>query len=97
MAARSQSGKPPRRKRPAKKAEGMSKEEREDLELAEEILRAGREDAAELAAAFTKILRQLGFKGKPMGAKKLREQLIKRGFDPNSNEFSRGIIEMREE
>ena len=34
---------------------------------------------------------------KPLGAKKLREMLLKKGFDPNSNEFSQGIIAMREE
>jgi hypothetical protein len=34
---------------------------------------------------------------KPMGAKKLRELMIAEGLDPTSNEFSRGIIEMREE
>jgi hypothetical protein len=97
MAARSNGKKQPRGKRPPRKTEPMSEEEREDLELAEEILRAGREDQPLMAAAFKKILKQLGIKGKPIGAKKLREQMIKRGFDPNSNEFSQGIIDMREE
>lgn len=97
MVTRSQSGKPPRRKRPAKKAERMSKEEREDLELAEEILRQGREDGPILAAGFKKVLKLIGFKGKPIGAKKLKERMLAEGFDPESNEFSRGIIEMREE
>jgi hypothetical protein len=94
-------GKPPahhrRSKRPAKQSEPMSEAEREDLELAEEILRQGRKDQPILAAGFRKFLKQLGIKGKPIGAKKLREMALKEGLDPNDNQFSRGIIEMREE
>jgi hypothetical protein len=71
--------------------------EREDLALAEEILRVGREEQADLAAGFAKFLKQLGIKGKPIGAKKLRERMLQEGFDPDSNEFSQGIIAMREE
>jgi hypothetical protein len=97
MATRSNPKKQPRRKRPTKPAEPMSEAEREDLELAEEILRVGREDQPILAAGFKKLLKQLGIKGKPIGAKKLKERMLAEGFDPESNEFSRGIIEMREE
>jgi hypothetical protein len=75
----------------------MPDAEREDLELAEEILRVGREDQAVFAAGFKKVLKQLGIKEKPIGAKKLRERMIKEGFDPESTEFSQGIIDMREE
>jgi hypothetical protein len=75
----------------------LTKAEREDLELAEEILRVGREDQAAFAAGFKKFLKQLGIKGKPIGAKKLREMAIKEGLNPKDNQFSRGIIEMREE
>jgi hypothetical protein len=48
---------------------------------------------------FRKYLRQRGIRlpSRPIGAKKLRERLLKKGFNPESNEFSRGIIEMREE
>ena len=77
MAPRSKSGKPPRRKRPAMTAERMSKEEREDLELAEEILRQGRKDQPILAAGFKKLLKQIGFKGKPIGAEELQDDLNK--------------------
>jgi hypothetical protein len=97
MAPRSNSRKPPRCKKPAKKAERMSKEEREDLELAEEILRQGRKDQPILAAGFKKVLKLIGFKGKPIGAEELQKRMIAEGFDPVSTEFSRGIIEMREE
>ena len=97
MATRSKSKKQRRGKRPPKQSEPMSDAEREDLELAEEILRQGRKDQPILAAGFKKFLKQLGIKGKPIGAKKLQELLLARGFDPESNEFSQGIIAMREE
>jgi hypothetical protein len=97
MATRSNPKKQRRGKRPLRQTEPISDAEREDLALAEEILRVGRKDQAVLAAGFKKFLKQLGIKGKPIGAKKLRERLIKRGFHPESNEFSQGIIAMREE
>jgi hypothetical protein len=68
MATRSNSKKPERGKRPSKQSEPMSEAEREDLELAEESLRVGREDQPILAAGFKKFLEQLGIKGKPIGA-----------------------------
>jgi hypothetical protein len=75
----------------------------DDLALAEEILRPpSPEEQAAIERELKQVrksLRQLGVRlpAKPIGAKKLRERLLKKGFDPNSNEFSRGIIEMREE
>ena len=43
-------------------------------------------------------MKQLGLLGrKPIGAKKLYEMAIREGLDPEGTEFSRGIIEMREE
>jgi hypothetical protein len=97
MATRSNPQKKRRGKRPTPQTKPMSDAEREDLELAEEILRVGREDQAVFAAGFKKLLKQLGIKEKPIGAKKLRERMIKEGFDPESTEFSQGIIDMREE
>jgi hypothetical protein len=82
------------------KATRQPEPEDEDLALAEELLLAAREEQAAVAAEsrkFRKFLRQLGFRGKPIGAKKLRERLLRKGFDPAGNEFSRGIIAMREE
>jgi hypothetical protein len=84
-------------KRPMNKSEPMSEAEREDLELAEELLRVGKEEETDFIAGMKKFMKQLGIKEKPIGAKKLKEQMLARGFDPQSNEFSRGIIEMREE
>jgi len=91
----------PKKQRPSKpqppKTEPMSDAEREDLELAEELLRVSKEEEADFIAGWKKFMKQLGIKGKPIGAKKLRERLLRRGFDPESNEFSQGIIAMREE
>ena len=97
MATRSNPKKQRRATRPPRKTEAMSDAEREDLELAEEILRVGRKEQADFVAGWDKFMKQLGIRCKPIGAKKLRERLLKKGFDPESNEFSRGIIAMREE
>lgn len=96
MATKRKPTKPPRRPRKRRETEA-ERQEREDLELAEELLRQGRKDQPILAAGFKKFLKQLGIKGKPIGAEKLQEMGIKEGLDPNDNQFSRGIIEMREE
>jgi hypothetical protein len=96
MATRRTTGNQPSRKDAIRPPEPVD----DDLALAEELLRLAREDQATVAAEskkFRKFLRQLGIRGKPIGAKKLRERLLKEGFDPEGNEFSRGIIKMREE
>ena len=90
------------KRKPGKRSPGgrkprLTKAEREDLELAEELLRVGRQEEADFVAGWDKFLKQLGIRGKPIGAKKLRERLLKKGFNPESNEFSQGIIAMREE
>jgi hypothetical protein len=52
----------------------------------------------ELLRHEAEMLKRLGIENlKPVGAVKLRQMLLEEGIDPNSNEFSRGIIEMREE
>src|SRR5437867_7039714 len=86
-----------RNKRPPRQTEPMSHAEREDLELAEEILRQDRKDQPILAAGFKKLLKQLGIKGKPIRSEELKERMLAEGFDPESNEFSKGIIDMTEE
>jgi hypothetical protein len=80
----------PRRRR-------QTETEREELELAEELLRVSRQEQAAFVAGADKIMKQLGIRRKPISAKKLREMAIKEGLDPEDNQFSRGIIEMREE
>jgi hypothetical protein len=69
----------------------------EELALADELLRVSRKEQADLVKGFDKFLKQLGIRGKPIGAKKLQELMLNRGFDPESNEFSQGIVAMREE
>lgn len=84
-------------KRQRKPAKRRPQEVDEDLALAEEILRKSRGDHAIWVAGSKKLMRQLGIRVKPIGAKKLQERLLKKGFDPESNEFSREIIALREE
>jgi hypothetical protein len=69
----------------------------DEAALGEELIRQAREGHAEFLAAWKKFVKQLGIRGKPIGAKKLRERMIEEGIDPEANEFSRGIIAMREE
>jgi hypothetical protein len=80
-------------KRPRRRSEADD----EELALAEELLRVSREEQADLVAGWDKFMKQLGIRVKPIGGKKLQEMLLKRGFDPESNEFSQGIVAMREE
>jgi hypothetical protein len=93
MATRRKVGKPGHVK-PTKR---QPKTPDDDIALAEEIIRASRQEQAAMVAEFKKFMKQLGISGKPIGAKKLREMAIREGLDPNGTEFSRGIIEMREE
>ena len=93
MATKRKPGKQPRGGRQPRQTEA----EREDLALAEELSRVSREEQADLVAGWDQFLKQLGIGGKPIGAKKLREMALKEGLNPDDNQFSRGIIEMREE
>ena len=103
MATRSSRKKQPSGKRRPHQTEPMSEDEREDLALAEEILRPpSPEEQAGIQAElkkFRKALKKLGIDlpAKPIGAKRLRERMVREGFDPEGNEFSQGIIDMREE
>jgi len=60
-------------------------------------LRPAWENRHRAAAAWREVLDRMGIRGQPIGALKLQELIIAEGVDPNSNEFSRGIIDMREE
>ena len=89
--------KTPERKR-SSRARGGTKVRRKRESLGEQLLREADEQAADFAAGFRQFLKQLGIKGKPIGAKKLRERLLRSGkIDPAKNEFSRAIIAAREE
>jgi hypothetical protein len=86
-----------RRGEPAPGRSKISQIADEELALADELLRVSRKEQAELIAGWEKFMKQLQLRGKPIGSKKLREILLKRGFDPESNQFSQGIIAIREE
>jgi hypothetical protein len=97
MATRRKLDKQRRGKRPRRRTKTAAEIADEELALADELLRVSREEQADLVAGWEKFIKQLGIRGKPIGAKKLRQMLLKRGFDPESNEFSQGIVAMREE
>lgn len=52
---------------------------------------------AEVAAAAAVAFAEMGISGEPIGPAKLREMMLADGVNPEDNEFSRGIIETREE
>ena len=54
-------------------------------------------DQEKFRQGFAKALNAMGITGSPIGAHKLQEMLIAEGIRPQDNEFSRAIIEMREE
>ena len=56
-----------------------------------------RTDPETLRAIAERVRREMGIEGEPIGAEELQRQMLERGADPTGNEFSRAIIEMREE
>jgi len=48
-------------------------------------------------ATWAATLKEMGIEGKPIGPEKVQQMIAACGFNPEDNEFSRGIIEMREE
>lgn len=65
--------------------------------LGEQLLREAREGQADYSAGWREFMGQLGIEGKPVGARQLRDMLLREGTHPETNEFSRGIIALREE
>jgi predicted DNA-binding antitoxin AbrB/MazE fold protein len=61
------------------------------------LVREAAESHAAAVASSERFLESLGIRGEPIAAKALRERLIAEGVHPDSNEFSREIIAMREE
>jgi hypothetical protein len=97
MATRRKLDKQRRGKRPRRRTKTAAEIADEELALADELLRVSREEQADLVAGWDNFLKQLGIRCKPISPKKLREMAIREGLDPEDNQFSRGIIEMREE
>ena len=52
---------------------------------------------AEFAEGWAKAMEHMGIQGQPIGPENLQKMLAAAGIKPEKNEFSRGIIEMREE
>jgi len=55
------------------------------------------QQSAQWEAEWDAVMEKLGISGEPIGAGKLRAMIEAEGVNPEDNEFSRGIIEMREE
>jgi uncharacterized small protein (DUF1192 family) len=65
--------------------------------LGARLMRESKEGHADFVAGWRAFIEALGIKREPVGAKKLREMLLKAGINPEDNEFSRGTIAMRGE
>ena len=61
------------------------------------LLRTAKPEQARMSATMAKVLADLGISGEPIGAEKLQQMMLADGINPEENQFSRGIIEMREE
>jgi len=51
----------------------------------------------QITAAWNKAMKGMGISGEPVGAEELQKMFLECGVNPEENQFSRGIIEMREE
>jgi DNA-binding transcriptional regulator LsrR (DeoR family) len=61
------------------------------------LLREASLNQDRIAASWAAAMREMGISGEPVGPEKLREMMLADGVNPEDNQFSRGIIEMREE
>jgi hypothetical protein len=61
------------------------------------LIREAADGHADFLAGWGQLMEELGVRGQPIGAPKLRELLRQKGIRPEDNLFSRGIIAMREE
>jgi hypothetical protein len=72
-----------------------------DVETAAErgarLLSESQATQAGLSAAWEKAFADLGITGEAIGPEKVQAMIAASGIRPEDNEFSRGIIEMREE
>lgn len=62
-----------------------------------EKLREAKANQAAISAAVAKAFAEMGITGEPIGAEEVQAMMLACGINPEDNEFSRGIIEMREE
>jgi hypothetical protein len=54
-------------------------------------------DQSALTAGWAKAMEAMGIHGKPIGARRLQAMIAASGIRPEDNEFSRALIEAREE
>ncbi len=66
-------------------------------EAGDRLLREAEAQRAQTVRAWDEAMAAMGISGEPIGAEQLQQLLIAEGINPEDNEFSRGIIEMREE
>jgi hypothetical protein len=64
--------------------------------LGDQLLREARAGHAEFVAGWKDFMEGLCIRGQPVGARKLREVLLREGIRPENNELSQGIIATRE-
>lgn len=76
---------------------GQAPHEETPIERGARLLREAGLHQAEIAAGWAKAMEQMGIRGEPIGAEKVQEIIAACGIKPEDNEFSRGIVEMREE
>ena len=62
-----------------------------------QLLRQAQQNQATISAAIAKAFAEMGITGAPIGADKVQEMMRACGMQPDANEFSQGIIAMREE
>ncbi len=61
------------------------------------MLREASLDQDRLAAGWAAAMREMGVTAEPVGAEKLQQMMIAEAVNPEENQFSQGIIAMREE
>jgi benzoyl-CoA reductase/2-hydroxyglutaryl-CoA dehydratase subunit BcrC/BadD/HgdB len=61
------------------------------------LLERSRQRKEKQRQAFAKLFEKMGIHGEPIGAENVQKMIAACGIKPEDNEFSRGIIAMREE
>jgi hypothetical protein len=54
-------------------------------------------DPETMRAILDRVRKEMGIEGEPLPAEEVQRLMLEEGWDPPGNEFSRGIVEMREE
>lgn len=71
--------------------------EESPAERGAKLLREARLNQDRIAAAWAAAIEEVGISDEPISAEELQKMFAECGIRPEDNEFSRGIIEMREE